>query len=278
MPPRARRLAPSDDAPDDDYSAPWTRHPLALLGDWGSLAPAVCSSSSLDVSRRHAHVFASHDLHAYEADCCRPDALNVGWAADVHAFELSKELASLLPLVCAEAERQAAVSRGLRVSNRGGGFHSSNTFLKQTAAKGGALGATAGLLSEALARAAACAGGGRDCVVSHSWVNVCQGDAYHGLHDHAGSLLSGVLYCQLPEQVPLSGGGGGGGELVLRVATSREHGEPRSWASFAAVTPTVGLLIVFPGWLPHCVLPMRAHSGTKPRISLSFNAGVAATS
>ena len=116
----------------------------------------------------------------------------------------------------------------------------------------------------------------------HAWANVSRTEHYNGLHDHEGALWSGVFYAKVPPACA----GGGSGALVLRTAVGgltaaqaeaaaapAAAGTPApavGWCRFAAVEPREGMLLLFPGWLPHAVLPLK---GDVPRVSFSFNIG-----
>ena len=81
-----------------------------------------------------------------------------------------------------------------------------------------------------------------------------------GAHVHENSLLSGVVYAQVPP---------GSGSLRLtdpRIAASRTavHG------SDFALSPTVGDLVVFAPWIEHRAETTRC-SGPDVRVSFSFN-------
>jgi uncharacterized protein (TIGR02466 family) len=119
----------------------------------------------------------------------------------------------------------------------------------------------------------------------HAWANVSRAEHYNGLHDHEGALWSGVFYAKVPPACA----GGGSGALVLRTAVggltstqaaaaaapdAAETPSPAvGWCRFAAVEPREGMLLLFPGWLPHAVLPLRDGPTCQPRISISFNVG-----
>ena len=42
-------------------------------------------------------------------------------------------------------------------------------------------------------------------------------------------------------------------------------------SEFIPVTPVVGKLVLFPGWLPHCVLPLLDPQFEEERVSVAFN-------
>lgn len=129
----------------------------------------------------------------------------------------------------------AAAEKGLSVSNRGGGFHSTQHLFRRgtpallkleslvSAAAAAAARAERQLaagsdsdIGEASSQQPSSEGGGvaggsseRDKPIN-SWVNVGGAGAYHGLHDHAGSIWSGVYYVSVPPDPPGSTSGGCG--------------------------------------------------------------------
>ena len=101
----------------------------------------------------------------------------------------------------------------------------------------------------------------------HAWVNVNRSGDYNKVHTHPGSTWSGTYYVDPGDPPP-----------------DAEHGTPihffdpcqgratpfcrRPYPSAILVRPEPGLMILFPSYLPHMVLP---HAGTRPRISVAFN-------
>jgi uncharacterized protein (TIGR02466 family) len=98
-----------------------------------------------------------------------------------------------------------------------------------------------------------------------SWINMHDRGGFNFSHMHEDSLLSGTFYLSIPA---------GSGQFVFR--------DPRPGVIHAAVkgavpnghadvhlTPSAGLLVLFPGWMEHYVEP---HGSDEPRIALSFNA------
>ena len=78
----------------------------------------------------------------------------------------------------------------------------------------------------------------------------------HQPHVHAQSAISGVYYVRVPPQA---------GDLKLQ--------DPRGFPMFPFershyISPEEGDLVLFPGWLPHAVLPTM---GDEPRIAIAFN-------
>lgn len=116
------------------------------------------------------------------------------------------------------------------------------------------------------------------------WVNVSRRAALNHLHDHGNAAYASSFYAQVPP--------GGAGALLVRLSPSADeagmlkvdpdHHLPRMWldpsgahsvdgsneVSFAELEPEEGLLLVFPGWLPHAVAP---HFSAVPRVSFASN-------
>lgn len=100
------------------------------------------------------------------------------------------------------------------------------------------------------------------------WLNINGKGAYNHLHNHAGSILSGVFYVKAqPEQ----------GNIFFERSDNAEYFlPPIQNANYFTSTATTykaitNALYIFPGWLKHSVQPnMTDHD----RISISFNYGV----
>jgi uncharacterized protein (TIGR02466 family) len=100
-----------------------------------------------------------------------------------------------------------------------------------------------------------------------AWVNVNRSGNYNKVHTHPGSTWSGTYYVDPGDPPP-----------------DAEHGTPLHFfdpcqgrantflppfvPSSILVRPEPGLMVLFPSYLPHTVLP---HEGTRPRISIAFN-------
>ena len=99
--------------------------------------------------------------------------------------------------------------------------------------------------------------------LSHSWVNIVQHSQNQDWHNHQDALISGTYYFQTNEQ---------DGDLIFKNAVPFVGLE-----TFPAgihcqktqkISPKVGKLVLFPGWLEHCVDTNRTND---TRISISFN-------
>jgi uncharacterized protein (TIGR02466 family) len=98
-----------------------------------------------------------------------------------------------------------------------------------------------------------------------SWVNMHDRGGFNFLHVHEGSLLSGGFYLRVPP---------GSGQFVIRdprpgvIHGYVKGGVPNGHAD-VHLTPSAGLLVLFPCWMEHYVEP---HESDEPRIMIAFNA------
>jgi uncharacterized protein (TIGR02466 family) len=98
-----------------------------------------------------------------------------------------------------------------------------------------------------------------------SWINMHDRGGFNFLHMHEGSLLSGSFYINVPA---------GSGQFVFRdprpgvINGSIKGGVPNGHAD-VHLTPSAGLLVLFPCWMEHYVEP---HDSDESRITLAFNA------
>ena len=108
-------------------------------------------------------------------------------------------------------------------------------------------------------------GQGERAFYLQSWVNLHDRGGFNFLHMHEGSLLSGSFYLQVPP---------GSGEFVFRDPRPGvlhgfiKGGVPNGHADIH-LTPSAGLLVLFPCWMEHYVEP---HDSDEPRITIAFNA------
>jgi len=122
------------------------------------------------------------------------------------------------------------------------------------------------LCSQAIA---AVAEPGSDNIYLSAWGNVLRRGDYFTPHTHANSVWSLVLYVDAGDS-----SADAGGALVLRDPRSGAgmvHG-PTSVHDMACtfqLVPRTGMLVVFPAWVVHWVVPYR---GDRPRISIALNA------
>ncbi|MGA9334438.1 MAG: TIGR02466 family protein, partial [Rudaea sp.] len=98
-----------------------------------------------------------------------------------------------------------------------------------------------------------------------AWINLHDRGGFNFLHVHEGSLLSGSFYLKVPT---------GSGRFVFRdPRPGVVHGYvkgavPNGYADIH-LTPSAGLLVLFPCWMEHFVEP---HDSDEPRITIAFNA------
>ena len=108
-------------------------------------------------------------------------------------------------------------------------------------------------------------GQGESAFSLQSWINMHDRGGFNFLHMHEGSLLSGSFYISAPP---------GSGQFVFRdprpgvINGSIKGGVPNGHAD-VHLTPSAGLLVLFPCWMEHYVEP---HDSDESRITLAFNA------
>lgn len=245
-----------------------------------SFAPVTELGVPCAVPAAAASVFASH-LRLPLPD----NPPGVGTVSGVHRFTLDAELAASLN----ESLHDAAVRRrhegqGVGISNVNGFhteeelFHPEGTQPAGTVEGGPALwyARLQDILVEALRLAHQCADDGTsaaspdaaDMLIS-GWLNVSGRGAFNTLHEHGECAVSAVYFVDDGQCQAEGGdeggcgdhcgagsgaqGGAQGGDLLLRTqlrAFTHEYG-------FLAVAPLPGTLVLFPGYMPHAVLPRR---------------------
>jgi uncharacterized protein (TIGR02466 family) len=98
-----------------------------------------------------------------------------------------------------------------------------------------------------------------------AWVNVCDPGAFNSAHSHPGSTWSGVYY--VDAGAPTSQHHS---QLQL---IAPEQGRASTFMPYLlpdtlCISPTAGMMVVFPSYLMHAVLP---HQGERPRVSIALN-------
>jgi uncharacterized protein (TIGR02466 family) len=98
-----------------------------------------------------------------------------------------------------------------------------------------------------------------------SWVNMHDRGGFNFSHMHEGTLLSGSFYVKVPP---------GSGQFVFRdprpgVIHGAVKGAVPNGHADVHLTPSAGLLVLFPCWMEHYVEP---HDSDQPRITIAFNA------
>jgi len=100
------------------------------------------------------------------------------------------------------------------------------------------------------------------------WININPPNSYNELHNHIGSVLSGVYYVDAsPDQGNIQFERTDGGEYHLPLDVAQDTYYTSTRATYAAKT---GALYIFPGWLKHSV---QGNTSKSDRISISFNYG-----
>ena len=103
--------------------------------------------------------------------------------------------------------------------------------------------------------------------VTESWANANSKTDWNKEHVHPEASLTGIFYVAATE---------GSGDLVLTDPRPQATQLlPADYGLFKSgqherVTPEAGLFVIFPGWLPHYVLPALA-GRSKVRLSVAFN-------
>eukprot|EP01043_Picozoa_sp_COSAG02_P035464 COSAG02_NODE_2542_length_8571_cov_7.094429_2_plen_498_part_00 len=108
--------------------------------------------------------------------------------------------------------------------------------------------------------------------IQDGWANINEAGHSNSAHTHGSAHVSGVVYID-------AGNSTGGRSCTLLqnpapgfLRNSMECGNGGfvgTGEDDICVPPVPGAVLLFPGWLPHAVLP---HDGTQPRLSISFNA------
>jgi uncharacterized protein (TIGR02466 family) len=120
-------------------------------------------------------------------------------------------------------------------------------------------------ISGACASALGEMGQGQVAFCLQSWVNMHDRGGFNFLHMHEGTLLSGSFYISVPP---------GSGQFVFRdprpgvIHGPVKGGMPNGHGD-VHLTPSAGLLVLFPCWMEHYVEP---HENDEPRIAIGFNA------
>jgi uncharacterized protein (TIGR02466 family) len=104
-------------------------------------------------------------------------------------------------------------------------------------------------------------------VLNTMWVNVMPKGAYHTMHIHPQSVISGTYYVEIPLhasaikfQDPRAG--------LLMNSPKINKSAPSEMQRFYQVEPRAGDVVLFESWLSHEV---PENKSSKPRVSVSFN-------
>jgi len=105
--------------------------------------------------------------------------------------------------------------------------------------------------------------------LNNFWYNVNTFGDYNTLHNHRGSIFSGVFYIDVPDTNMGNINFERGDDIAYYMPPLEKYnnftGERASYG------PETGKLIIFPSWLKHSVDGCRSK---KNRISMSFNYGI----
>lgn len=98
------------------------------------------------------------------------------------------------------------------------------------------------------------------------WANISETGAFNTMHTHPGMTWSGVYYVD-------TGDSPGQNDSGILKFMDPSPGSAASFLPFLAratpqIQPVSGLMLLFPSYVPHSVLP---HRGNRPRISIAFN-------
>ena len=101
-----------------------------------------------------------------------------------------------------------------------------------------------------------------------AWLNVNRPSDLNFLHVHEAGRWSGVYFVAAGE-APAPTAPPSAGHLLFRGGPRRggdiEEAETPASHTYFAVPPTPGTLWIFPGTVPHCVLPVRPGEGQEER-------------
>jgi uncharacterized protein (TIGR02466 family) len=104
--------------------------------------------------------------------------------------------------------------------------------------------------------------------IQNIWMNINTPGSYNHLHNHAGSVLSGVYYVKAtPEQGNLFFERSDNAEYFLPPVEKANYFNSTA-TTYKAITDAI---YIFPGWMKHSVQP---NLTKEDRISISFNYGV----
>lgn len=104
--------------------------------------------------------------------------------------------------------------------------------------------------------------------IQNIWININPPSSYNHLHNHVGSVLSGVYYVDAtPEQGNIQFERNDNAEYHIPTKVAKETYYTSTRATYAGKT---NALYIFPSWLKHSV---QGNKSNNDRISISFNYG-----
>jgi uncharacterized protein (TIGR02466 family) len=165
------------------------------------------------------------------------------------------------------AHERANPGRGVSKSNVGG-WHSEAGQIEFCGAAGKTLiERTLAAANEATLRALA----GRECPafgwICEAWANVNRDGDFNRVHIHGMSTWSGTYYVDDGDP-PASAELGTALEITDPCAQRASTFFPTILPPGIFIRPRPGLMVLFPSYVPHMVMP---HRGKRPRISIAFN-------
>ena len=101
------------------------------------------------------------------------------------------------------------------------------------------------------------------------WCNINSYGDYNTLHNHRGSILSGVFYVDVPDENMGNINFQRSDDIAYYLPPLKEYNN--FTGEKASYKPETGKVLIFPSWLKHSVDGSRSK---KERISISFNYGV----
>ena len=110
--------------------------------------------------------------------------------------------------------------------------------------------------------------GMRHLEIQNLWININPPNSYNHLHNHVGSVLSGVYYVDATsEQGNIQFERNDNAEYHIPTKVAKETYYTSTRATYAGKT---NALYIFPSWLKHSV---QGNKSNADRISISFNYG-----
>jgi uncharacterized protein (TIGR02466 family) len=103
---------------------------------------------------------------------------------------------------------------------------------------------------------------------AHAWGTVMNKDDYMTQHHHADSHWSAVWYADVGDESPSNHPDAGSISFTDPRGAITPFPSMNLRPSVMNVRPKTGMLLVFPGFLSHCVYP---YLGDKPRVSVACN-------
>jgi uncharacterized protein (TIGR02466 family) len=176
--------------------------------------------------------------------------------------ELNRELAEL---VLADERKSEGVSR-----SNVGGWHSASDLLDRDAAPIRKLRQRVMSVTAAITRTVTVANAAPrtfNCRID-GWANVSRHGQYNSVHSHPNCLWSGSYYVRAGEPDPDTRFNGRLELIDPRAGANMLAPESSALQTRYLITPTPGLMVLFPSWLNHLVHPF---FGRGERISIAFN-------